>query len=285
MAIEDVVYPPWMAQIQSKQEVLDNYFNDLDYKDHPFLSNPHTRKLLRTNMEQVCTKRKVLFCLDVEAWERNTEMVTEIGIAVYDPRLQLNAILPVIKTVHLIIKENEHRRNGRYVPEHSLNFNGGTTYVLPRKLAILLIESIFDQYALLFSNNECCLVGHDIGGDLKWLSHLGLTIRGQYSVLDTQTVFACSHGKQGASLKNALRAVNQPYAFLHNAGNDAYYTLLLALSLCDPVSRVLNEVDNHELQLNRPKMSKNLKPNVSLRARTMNAEILEEIFGIKSATS
>lgn len=45
------------------------------------------------------------------------------------------------------------------------------------------------------------------------------------------------------SLKDSLRLVRQPFAFLHNAGNDAYYTLLLCLALADPFYRMASEID------------------------------------------
>lgn len=81
------------------------------------------------------------------------------------------------------------------------------------------------------------MMGHDLMSDLRWLSLIGVRFAQNMRKLDTKIVFAYTHGHNGASLKNALIAAKQPHAFLHNAGNDAYYTVLLALKLCDPGAR------------------------------------------------
>lgn len=86
--------------------------------------------------------------------------------------------------------------------------------------------------------------------DLRWLAQLGISIPGPNRELDTQTLYSYTHGRDGASLARYLKAVNQTAGYLHNAGNDAYYTLLLALKLCDPCERWENGLDyninNHE---------------------------------------
>ena len=61
-----------------------------------------------------------------------------------------------------------------------------------------------------------------------------------------------------------------PHAFLHNAGNDAYYTLVLALRLCDPQSRALSTLDKPHPIL--PK--KKLRPNCSEGEFVDSAEAL-----------
>lgn len=66
---------------------------------------------------------------------------------------------------------------------------------------------------------------------------------GNCTSIDTAAVLNLTHGQQLPSLKDALRLVLQPFAFLHNAGNDAYYTLLLCLALADPFYRMAAEID------------------------------------------
>lgn len=206
------------------------------------LHNKVGRTPIREAMTKVFLRKTVLFCVDVEAWEQQTRLVTEIGVSIYDPRGQELAMSPYIKTYHILIKENMHRKNGRFVPEHSANFNGGLSYVLTKDSAIDLMQSLIDTY---FHNlpMPCILVGHDVKGDIKWLSQLGIQMPTNVEVLDTQILYTQTHGRHGNSLKNALRDIGQPYAFLHNAGNDAYYTVLLALRLCDPQVRKLVNFD------------------------------------------
>lgn len=260
---------------QADMNRIKEYFDSMDYHGHPFLANKHTRGVLKQAMELVYPKETILFCIDIEAWERNNNEVTEIGIAIYDPSEQVHATNPLIKSIHIVIQENQHKKNGRYVPEHSLNFNGGKTYVMPKVEAIDFTQLLISHYYGFVQ--PCYLVGHDISGDLKWLHKLGLELPVR-QILDTQSIFACSHGKQGASLRNALRAVNQPYAYLHNAGNDAYYTLLLALSLCDPFARRLNHLDDHEIQARTIKAPKSLRHNVSERKYVTCSEAFKDLF-------
>lgn len=209
------------------------------------LSSKVTRKLVETAMKKVFLRKSVLFCVDVEAWERETRLITEIGVSIYDPRGQEYALSPYIQNHHILIQETLAKRNGKFVPEHSANFNGGLSYVLCKEEAIDLMQTLIRKY---FGDDliQCLLVGHDVRGDIKWLTQMGIEMPPKMDVLDTQTLYSHTHGKKGNSLKNALRDVGQPYAFLHNAGNDAYYTVLLALRLCDPQVRKLTQFDQLE---------------------------------------
>lgn len=198
---------------------------------------------VKKHMERVFTRTSVLFCIDVEAWEHNQRYVTEIGVSIYDPRYQELALIPNIKTYHIVIAENRDVYNGEHVPDHRENFSGGTTYILSLNQTRSLLQDLVDHYFGPVFPLHCSLVGHDLRGDLKWFENIGVDIPNNVRKLDTQTLFSYTHGLDGASLKNALRTVNQPFSFLHNAGNDAYYTILLALKLCDPNVRELTRID------------------------------------------
>lgn len=224
------------------------------------LHNPSSLAILKEGMKAVYGRRGILFCIDVEAWEVNTKIVTELGIAIFDPRKQANALMPNITLIHIIIRENMKRKNGRFVPEHSHNYNGKTTYILSQVEAVKFVQSLIQYYFIdLLHKRQCYLVGHDVRGDIEWMRKLGIHFPKDTSSLDTQKIYAASHGMNGASLKNALRSADIPHAFLHNAGNDAYYTLVLALRLCDPQSRALSTLDKPHPVL--PK--KKLRPNCS----------------------
>lgn len=220
-----------------------SYFSKLKYKRRKRLKKVSGIQGVQKHMHRVFSRESVLFCVDIEAWERNTDVITEIGVSIYDPRHQELALTPNIKTYHISISENRHVKNGQFVPEHSQNFSGASTHVLTLNEARWLLQGLVDHYFDESLPIHCSLVGHDLNGDLKWLARLGVRIRANVRKLDTQTVFAYTHGQEGASLKNALRRVNQPFAFLHNAGNDAYFTIMLALKLCDPSVRQLTRID------------------------------------------
>ncbi|GEQ70145.1 hypothetical protein JCM33374_g3821 [Metschnikowia sp. JCM 33374] len=198
---------------------------------------------LKKHMEWVYGRQTVLFCVDVEAWERNTQVVTEIGVSIYDPEEQENALTPVIRTYHIVIDKNQNKRNGRFVPDHMNNFMEGTSVLLPMYQAKTLLQKLVDKYFGQWATKWCTLVGHDLRNDIDYLAKIGIHVPPSCLQLDTQKVFAYSHGSYGASLQNALRTVKQPFAFLHNAANDAYFTVMLALKLCDPNARLALGLD------------------------------------------
>ncbi|OBA22589.1 hypothetical protein METBIDRAFT_31467 [Metschnikowia bicuspidata var. bicuspidata NRRL YB-4993] len=198
---------------------------------------------IQKSMELVYGRNTRLFCVDIEAWERNTQIVTEIGVSIYDPQKQAMALLPVLQSYHIIIKQLQNKRNGRYVPDHMHNFMEGQLMLLPLLEAKAFLQCLIDKYFGKQTGIACVFVGHDVHNDVDYLAKIGVRVPKNVPQLDTQKLFACSHGLHGASLLNALRTVKQPFAFLHNAGNDAYYTVLLALRLCDPNVRLMLGLD------------------------------------------
>ncbi|KAK6201656.1 uncharacterized protein RJT21DRAFT_76837, partial [Scheffersomyces amazonensis] len=164
--------------------------------------------------------------IDVEAFEMNTNLITEIGISIYDPREQFTSMVPTIHNIHIKIQENFDYPNGRFVPNHGMNFNGGTTYLMKLHSAATFTQGLINHYFIKSRSGDVrtCLIGHDVKGDIKWLNTLGIKFPNNVPIIDTSILFSMSQGKNGTSLKNALIRVQIPHAFLHNAGNDAYYT-------------------------------------------------------------
>ncbi|KAK6465994.1 good for full dbp5 activity protein 2 [Scheffersomyces coipomensis] len=280
------------------QSIIDDYFVNNNFKHHPSLSNAHQLNYLRSCISQVYGRKSILFCIDVEAYEMNTNIITEIGICIYDPRDQLTAMMPTINQIHIKINEHFDKFNGRFVPNHTVNFNGGTSFVMPITQAATLTQSLINYYFFETRNNDIrtCLIGHDVKGDIKWLNTLGVKFPENVPIIDSHKLFALTQGKNGNSLKNALTRVQVPYAFLHNAGNDAYYTLLLVMRLCDPQCRrsfsldVMKPLDinkegivplMHDVSL-KSKKSKAKKHNV---ADLIMVESAEEAATLMFATS
>ena len=240
----------WGIDITQFEKEIANYTSHISKKEEFRLYRSPKVRDLRKQMDRVYTRSTILFSLDIEAWEKDINRITEIGISIYDPRRQEVSLTPYIKTIHIRIAEHKHLRNGKYVPDHAEDFIGENSIVLLEKKAIALLQRLINHFFCPFYSSRCILVGHDLRGDLQWLNKLGIEIRHDALQLDTQAVFAYTHGQNGASLSNALRAIKQPYALLHNAGNDAYYTLLLAFRLCDPNVRLLTKFD--EKAVGRP---------------------------------
>lgn len=219
---------------------IDQYF-----ASQRFTMNTQQQQSLRGCMEKVYTKKLPLFCFDVEAWERNNNLVTEIGIAIFDPKGQEFSAFPHIKLYHIIIEEHAKKRNGRFVPDNMSNFVGGTTHVLPELEARKFLNKMIHKYFIDDPERKAAFVGHHIGGDIKWLKTIGVDFPDGCPIIDTYKIFQLSHGKTGGGLRQILRIMDIPHAYLHNAANDAYYTLLAALSWCDPNLRRLKKLDSH----------------------------------------
>lgn len=238
--LESIGLTPYVRAFE--EEIL-SYFNKQDFSSHPYLSNKPQVKQLNEAMHKVYTRRNILFCIDVEAWERNTNLVTELGISIYDPRGQALSVSPSISTYHIVIREYENQRNGRFVPDHLEYFNGGVSYRMSQREAVKFVQSLVDYYFAPRKEIGCCLVGHDVKGDSNWFTSIGIRMPQSKDIIDTNKLYALSHGRQGGSLANLLKMVEIPNAFLHNAANDAYYTLMVALKLCDPNVRLRLDLD------------------------------------------
>lgn len=138
--------------------------------------------------------------LDIEQFENNTKIVTEIGIAVYIPPEPLtsnnpnqftNAILivPDIRATHLIVEEDN-----RY------NFSYGKSVYLSQHGCIALVEQVLrqsmgsqlgynDAVKLNGRDANLVLVEHSVKGDINALTAVGVKFPKNYEILDTQYIW------------------------------------------------------------------------------------------------
>ncbi|KAI5960811.1 uncharacterized protein KGF55_004381 [Candida pseudojiufengensis] len=178
-----------------------------------------------------------LVAIDCESYEFDHSKITEIGIAILQSTT--TTIIPQIITYHIIIEENIHKRSHKYVPDHKDKYMNGTSLIMNEKLAIAFVNKIIQKY--LFKLNGI-MVGHSINSEFKYFKHLGISLPHNLKIIDTLQLHQIGRSN-GGSLWGCLRLLNIPYSYLHNAGNDAYYTLLVALSYCDPQIRILKNLD------------------------------------------
>ena len=219
----------------------------------------------------VATSRARFACVDVEAWERATGTVTEIGLAVWrDAGSGEHWTF-----THLIIEEHVEKCNGRFVEDNKHNFIFGTSLVVSMDEATAIAREILCSADFI--------VGHAVKGDVKWLRSLGVTLNLDGGrLIDTQRIaagadFACRLASAemgdaaGASavpitwsLKRLIFHMQRIYAgdaapgwsdlvasdarhpipkaqrkkhsgdlHLHNGANDAAWTMAVMLSLCN----------------------------------------------------
>ncbi|KID82076.1 QDE-2-interacting protein [Metarhizium guizhouense ARSEF 977] len=180
-------------------------------------------------------KPVTFICVDIEAIEVAPNPVSEIGIAVLNSEhLKGIAAGPsganwwdFIEAHHVRVKEYAGLVNYRFVQGCPNNFDFGTS-VFPRRAELVdTLNATFAKYAN--GTHDVVLVGHDIKSDIKYLSTIGFPIDqlpGLIGNVDTQAIYrAWKDGTKSPSLGSVLVDLDIRYKNLHNAGNDAVYTL------------------------------------------------------------
>jgi hypothetical protein len=164
-----------------------------------------------------------MICLDIEAWEMGNHYLTEFGIVLYEPSSEN------LETFHYIIEENMKLRNGKLVPDHRDYFQLGTSSICSAKEAVEKICKLIETSA-----GAVALVGHGIQSDLNYILDSGLPrlpLKG-ITTLDTQILFMqIERNADQSRLEDVLGHFKLPSRYLHNAGNDAFYTMLIALRI------------------------------------------------------
>lgn len=227
------------------------YFERLEAKRkmHPCLSDNTKFNSLKEAMNKVNSQKCSLFSVDIEAFERQTKLVTEIGISIYDPILNLNSINPNPINLHIIIKyKNKLLLNGKFIQDHHDRYLCGNSIVMEKENAAKFIQILVNYYFIERPKLgfETAIVGHSVSGDISWLKSMNINLPTNPLILDTFNIYSTSYKySSGKNLGMILRRLNIPHSFLHNAGNDSFFTLMVLLKLCDPGFRENFGLDDH----------------------------------------
>ncbi|KAI9199337.1 uncharacterized protein BJ171DRAFT_518825 [Polychytrium aggregatum] len=231
----------------------------------------HSKRSLDLAAARAVSDSGTLFlALDIENYERDQNIVLEIGWTIWDPSiyapwssveadsrsgfvpqsstpssasastststlasgagsppadLQWSKVLPKgVIAKHFLIKENRHLSNGTFVPDNRYRYSFGTTqFQSLRKVC----EELRRDLALPGQ----IVVGHALHGDAKMLESIGITVASMESY-DTQRVYQGLTGKpEVLSLTRMAQALGIPARHLHNAGNDACYTMQIFITI------------------------------------------------------
>lgn len=165
-------------------------------------------------------QRRKFLALDVEAYEFNHTVILEIGYTVATWR----GSSFVLRDHHFIIEESLDVLNGVKVSNAKFSFNFGTSSVLPLEKAMGRLRAVL--------RSTDFLVGHAIGSDERFLEKWGINFRGK-TIFDTQVLLrAMARVPDTWRLSRILDYCDiNDYSNLHNAGNDAHYTMVAFLSL------------------------------------------------------
>ncbi|GAM88352.1 hypothetical protein ANO11243_063850 [Dothideomycetidae sp. 11243] len=192
----------------------------------------------------------VLVSIDVEAYERNQSIITEIGVATFDiatiastaPGHLATDWQQQIRGRHFRILEYHNLVNTKFVQGCPENFRfGKSEMVRCAEIPNLLASCFRFEYGLQptgdsVTNRPVVLIGHNTQSDVKYLRKIGFNVTDVPSLIsmqDTAQIYGFLSGNidQTASLAKVLEEVKIDAWHLHNAGNDAWYTLAACLGL------------------------------------------------------
>lgn len=181
----------------------------------------------------------VFLSVDLEAYEFAQDKITEIGVSVLDtrnlagiePGPNASAWLSRIKTRHLRISEYKKLVNKRFITGCAEKFNFGTSEFIQLNQSRSVLAQIFNNPAgvqnPMSDKRRIVLVGHGLKNDTDYLKILNFSPQETGTVIrniDTQNL-AGSSKRDSVGLERVLRGLGADPVNLHNAGNDAAYTL------------------------------------------------------------
>ena len=220
--------------------------------DESFVSNS-SRYSGATNAAVVTSV--VFMSIDIEAFEFNQKLVTEIGISSLDMldllRLQLEDEeinwVEQIRARHFRVSEHAHLRNKSHVQGHPDKFGFGKSEWISKRDIRAVVEDCFNLRSPRRRHEPpIVLVGHNLPADVKYLEELGVNLS-QFITdsIDTADLFKYLRRKfNGTALGNLLLEYGVAARHLHNAGNDAYYTLRVMIVMAvDDDSKKKTEED------------------------------------------
>jgi hypothetical protein len=203
----------------------------------------------------------VFVCVDVESYERAHHKITEVGVATLDTR-DLSGVAPgvdgeewrkKIKARHFRIKEHRHLRNGQFVSDFADGFLFGESTFVPLNEAAQHVAACFHapfgahhpndpegnelmSDVDLDEKRNIIFLGHDTLGDVRYLQQLGydpMKVENIVEALDTAVMYRVwRREQQPTNLGRILNNFDIIGWRLHNAGNDAVYTVQAMLAIC-----------------------------------------------------
>ena len=219
----------------------------------------------------------IFIAFDVEAYERQPKVVTEVGFATLDTRDLRGAPgkdgtnwHKHIRPRHFRVVEYKHLRNHEFVEGHPDGFEYGQSEFISRADLGSALASIFrEPYSKkTFTPSESTwpvigekvetqpeekrkviLLGHDVGQDIAYLQNIGFSVLnrgGLLGPLDTAAMMrAYTRDPNPTALVKILYHFDQQGWRPHNAGNDAVYTMwaMLAIAVRSATERGSEEVE------------------------------------------
>jgi len=289
----------------------------------------------------------VIVAFDVESWEENHAMMTEIGISTLDttklfnvpPGHQGENWIQTIRSRHFRITGREYMRNFKYCTGHPESFQFGISEFVAIDSAPDLVDSCFEwPYSAGFEcrgppqfdadgnpisrlepvldttqtnsddrkQRNLLILGHDITGDIAYLSSLGSEVFGPDTKhtsinsdgvpsrrqrvlssirerLDTSILHkTLNKDDQIRSLTKMCYDLDITAWYAHNAGNDARYTLEAFIKLAikarqqdDAANKLAQETGSFNTHATLWELEKEMR--VQAKMESARKEVEEEL--------
>jgi hypothetical protein len=195
----------------------------------------------------------IYIAVDVESYERNHNMITEIGFATLDTR-DLKGVPhgvagkdwhKFIRARHVRVNEYKHYTNSEFVRGCPDQFEFGESEFVDLKDVPRLIASCFKHpYSAKDvetntpeeeEKRNIIFLGHDTKQDVAYLRKLGYDPSNLANIdfQDTVAMWRAVTGEQSArGLSHIMYALELESWNTHNAGNDAVYTVHAMIGIC-----------------------------------------------------
>lgn len=196
-------------------------------------------------------EKPIFVAIDVEAWEKDHDCVTEIGIATLDtakippasklpkesmadldldnldyengsPKTRATTICELIECRHLRIIEHKSMRNGQFVNDSADRFDFGTSEWVSLKNISAIVGASLRFYDENGNKRKIILVGHDVAQDFAYLRIIGYDVWNikDIEVMDTTSLYkAINDVHEARGLSTLLMNMGIIFWNLHNAGN------------------------------------------------------------------
>lgn len=194
----------------------------------------------------------VFVCVDVESYERDHNKITEVGVATLDtqdlagvaPGVDGQAWRELIQARHFRIKEYRHLINHDFVKGCPDAFRfGESTFILLGEARDHVADCFrppfaaqdVDKSAEQAEPRKIIFLGHDTMSDIDYLQKLKFDPLKENIVelMDTATLYRVWHrDQQPTGLGKILADLDIAGWDLHNAGNDAVFTVQAMLAIC-----------------------------------------------------
>lgn len=237
----------------------------------PDLTHPTTPSFEVSQLSShPCESDVIIISIDVESYEKAHGIITEVGVSTLDTQ-DLQGTAPgkagenwqqFVRGRHFRVSENKTYVNKQYVKGCPDNFRfGESEFVALKDMPSALTKCFHEPFSKPTDTlnspdatfeapqqrRNIILLGHDIDQDIQYCHKLGFSVlsRGNLlGTLDTKSMYqAYTRDASPRSLGGIMADFDFAAWHLHNAGNDAVYTIWALLATCvqDRVERGTEE--------------------------------------------